>query len=92
MKFFFYANYLNSNLEAENFVQKLKNFINCVLVKFFKVLTETKVNFILGCQKQDNAFSCALACAVNLMKLTISMFIFRTITFLYIAYIQHLAC
>ena len=47
MKFFFYANYLNSNLEAENFVQKLKNFINCVLVKFFKVLTEKKVNFIL---------------------------------------------
>ena len=48
--------------------------------------------FYLGCQKQDKAFSCALACAVNLMKLTISMFIFRTITFLYIAYIQHLAC
>ena len=47
MKFFFYANYLNSNLEAENFVQKLKNFINRVLVKFFKVLTETNVNFIL---------------------------------------------
>ena len=37
MTFFFYASYLNSDLKAENFVQKLKNFINYVYVKFSEV-------------------------------------------------------
>ena len=30
MAFCFYVSYLNSDLNAKNFVQKLKNFINCV--------------------------------------------------------------
>ena len=36
MTFCFYAIYLNSDLKTENFIQNLKNFITCDLLKVFE--------------------------------------------------------
>ena len=70
MTFCFYASYLNSNHNnTENFLRKLKNFINCVQVKFSKDWATkkqknlTKVNFIsLSLVKNKIIPSCSTCC------------------------------
>ncbi len=75
--FDFSVSYLNSDLNAVNFLQKLKKFIKCIQAMFSSVLNDDKTGkfnqiqlySIKLCQKQDYAIERELVRAVNLIQI-----------------------